>query len=60
VEENQVTQVIEEKIGAGLIEEVLIQAGEELELMKQLAVQKPWKELQEEPLPDQWKYFDKE
>lgn len=54
------TEVIEEKIGAGLIEEVLIQAGEELELMKQLAVQKPWEELQEEPLPDQWKYFDKE
>lgn len=60
VEKNEIREVIEEKVGAGLIEEVLVQAGEELELIKLLSKEKPWENLMEEPLPDQWKAFDKD
>lgn len=58
VEESEVTEVIENKIGAGLIEEVLIQASEEFNLIKKMAEWKPWEELEEKPLDDQWVYFD--
>lgn len=60
VEGSEVTEVIESKIGCGLIEEVLVQAGEEFDLVKKMAEWKPWEELEEKPLPDQWKYFSKE
>jgi NADH dehydrogenase (ubiquinone) 1 alpha subcomplex subunit 5 len=60
VEKNEIREVIEEKVGAGLIEEVLVQAGEELELIKVLGKEQPWENLMEEPHPDQWKAFDKE
>lgn len=59
VEDNEVTEVIEKQIGNGLIEEILVQAGEEYELIKKLAEYKPWEELAEKPLADQWEYFDK-
>lgn len=48
---------IENQIGCGLIEEVVIQANEELELAKQMAEWKAWEPLQEKPLDDQWSYF---
>ncbi|KAG5365537.1 putative NADH dehydrogenase [ubiquinone] 1 alpha subcomplex subunit 5 [Yarrowia sp. C11] len=59
VEDNEVSEVIEAKIGAGLIEEVVIQAHEELELAKKMSEWKPWEELEEKPLEDQWVYFNK-
>jgi NADH dehydrogenase (ubiquinone) 1 alpha subcomplex subunit 5 len=59
VEDNEVSEVIENKIGAGLIEEVVIQAHEELELAKKMSEWKPWEELEEKPLEDQWVYFNK-
>lgn len=60
VEDNEVSEVIEKQIGNGLIEEILIQAGEEYELVKKMAEWKPWEDLQEKPLADQWEYFDKQ
>ncbi|KAG5365836.1 NADH-ubiquinone oxidoreductase 29.9 kDa subunit [Yarrowia sp. B02] len=59
VEDNEVSEVIEAKIGAGLIEEIVIQAHEELELAKKMSEWKPWEELEEKPLEDQWVYFNK-
>lgn len=59
VEENDITEEIENKIGGGLIEEVLIQANDELQLAHELAELKCWEELQEKPLDDQWVYFGK-
>lgn len=58
VEENEVTEIIENRIGSGLIEEILIQAAEEHLLVLEMAKWKPWEELSEKPLPDQWQYFD--
>lgn len=59
VEENEINEVIENKIGGGLIEEIVIQASEELTLAKELAKLKVWEELEEKPLEDQWVYFGK-
>lgn len=59
VQENEVVAVIEEKIGCGLIEEVIIQAHEELTLAQRLAKDKVWEDLEEKPLDDQWVYFGK-
>lgn len=59
VSENEITQAIEDKIGAGLIEEILLQAVEEFKLAEELAEHKPWEALEEEPRPGQWEYFDR-
>lgn len=59
VEENEINEVIENKIGGGLIEEIVIQANDELNLAKELAGLKAWEPLEEEPLEDQWVYFGK-
>lgn len=59
VESNEVIEKIENQIGCGLIEEVIIQANEELELLRKMAEWKAWEPLQEKPLPDQWTYFGK-
>ncbi|TID21044.1 hypothetical protein CANINC_003539 [Pichia inconspicua] len=59
VESTDVVEKIEQDIGCGLIEEVIIQADEELELLRKLAKWKVWEQLEEEPLPDQWVYFGK-
>ncbi|GMM46954.1 hypothetical protein DAPK24_035290 [Pichia kluyveri] len=59
VENNEVIEKIENQIGCGLIEEVVIQAHEELELAKKMAEWKAWEPLEEEPLKDQWVYFGK-
>lgn len=60
VEASEVTEVIESKIGSGLIEEILVQAGEEFDLVKKMAEWKPWEPLEEKPLDDQWRYFERE
>ncbi|ODQ82099.1 hypothetical protein BABINDRAFT_160295 [Babjeviella inositovora NRRL Y-12698] len=59
IENNDITEVIEEKIGNGLIEEVIIQAHDEYELAKDMAEAKCWEDLQDKPLDDQWVYFGK-
>ncbi|CAK9436399.1 uncharacterized protein LODBEIA_P09570 [Lodderomyces beijingensis] len=59
VEEEEITENIESKIGGGLIEEVVIQAADELKLSRELAGLKAWEELEEKPLDDQWVYFGK-
>ncbi|CUM66908.1 uncharacterized protein PRCAT00004593001 [Priceomyces carsonii] len=59
VEEEEITENIESRIGSGLIEEILVQANDELELAHELAGMKCWEELEEKPLEDQWVYFGK-
>lgn len=59
VEENEITEKIENLIGGGLIEEIVMQAHEELQLAKELGKLKVWEELEEKPLDDQWVYFGK-
>ncbi|ODV82213.1 NADH-ubiquinone oxidoreductase [Suhomyces tanzawaensis NRRL Y-17324] len=59
VQEEEITENIESKIGGGLIEEIVIQAHEELTLAKELGELKVWEELEEKPLEDQWVYFGK-
>ncbi|CAG7926034.1 unnamed protein product [Penicillium olsonii] len=48
---------IEQKIGAGLVEEVIQVAEAELKLVDELAKAKVWEELEEKPQPGQWTYF---
>lgn len=59
VHEEEITENIENKIGGGLIEEIVIQAHEELNLANELSLVKCWEELEEKPLDDQWVYFGK-
>lgn len=59
VSSESVVENIENKIGCGLIEEVLIQANEEFELVKKMKEWKVWEGLEEKPLEDQWVYFGK-
>lgn len=59
VEEEEITENIENKIGGGLIEEIIIQAHDELDLAHELSHLKCWEELEEKPLEDQWVYFGK-
>ncbi|KAA8650572.1 hypothetical protein EYZ11_003545 [Aspergillus tanneri] len=50
---------IENKIGAGLIEEVIQVAEGELKLVDELYKSKAWEELEEKPSPGQWVYFER-
>lgn len=59
VESSDIVEEIENKIGGGLIEEIVIQANEELNLAHEMAELKCWEELEEKPLDDQWVYFGK-
>lgn len=59
VQENEITEKIEAQIGGGLIEEIVVQADEELHLAKELGSLRVWEELEEQPLDDQWVYFGK-
>ena len=59
VESHDVVEEIENKIGGGLIEEIVVQAHEELNLAYEMAELKCWEELEEKPLEDQWVYFGK-
>ncbi|EGW34453.1 uncharacterized protein SPAPADRAFT_134311 [Spathaspora passalidarum NRRL Y-27907] len=59
VEEEEIVENIEKRIGDGLIEEVLVQADDELKLAQEMATLKCWEPLEEKPLEDQWVYFGK-
>ncbi|KAH6660691.1 ETC complex I subunit conserved region-domain-containing protein [Truncatella angustata] len=50
---------IEQKIGAGLIEEVVQMAESELKLLDLMLQAKPWEELEEKPAEGQWTYFER-
>eukprot|EP00041_Stephanoeca_diplocostata_P039790 m.1637835 g.1637835 ORF g.1637835 m.1637835 type:complete len:126 (-) comp26247_c0_seq1:220-597(-) len=47
---------IESRIGAGQIEQVVLQAEREFELAQKMKEWKPWEELEEQPSADQWKW----
>lgn len=49
-------QELEKKIGGGQIEEVLIQASNELQLARKTLEWKSWEPLVAEPGPNQWKW----
>ncbi|EKD19639.1 uncharacterized protein L3040_002018 [Drepanopeziza brunnea f. sp. 'multigermtubi'] len=51
---------IENRIGAGLIEEVIQVAEGELKLVDVLAKSKVWEDLEEKPVEGQWTYFKRE
>ncbi|KAH0543450.1 hypothetical protein FGG08_002215 [Glutinoglossum americanum] len=53
------TAEIENKIGAGLIEEVIQVAEGELKLVDAMTQSKVWEELEEKPSPGQWTYFER-
>lgn len=59
VEKHEIIEEIENKIGGGLIEEIVVQAHEELGLAHEMAELKCWEPLEEKPLDDQWVYFGK-
>ncbi|BGP12391.1 hypothetical protein JCM10213_002004 [Rhodosporidiobolus nylandii] len=50
-------EAVENKIGAGLVEELIIQAEEELKLAGKMIEWKAWEELEEQPAPGQWEQF---
>lgn len=54
VESTNDTDAIEQQVGSGLVEEILVQAADEFRLAEDLAEHKVWESLEEEPLPDQW------
>lgn len=45
---------IEEKIGCGQVEELIIQAQKELSLVEKMKTWKPWESLVQEAPPHQW------
>ncbi|KAJ2907346.1 uncharacterized protein MKZ38_003203 [Zalerion maritima] len=55
---DQVTE-IEEKIGSGLIEELIEVAEGELKLADVMIQSKAWEDLAEKPAEGQWTYFDR-
>ena len=50
---------LESKLDGGLIEEVISQGTAEMDLVKQMSVNKPWEPLIEEPVEGQWVYFER-
>lgn len=54
VENASSNEEIEQSVGSGLVEEILIQAADEFRVAELLAEHKVWEELEEKPLADQW------
>ncbi|KAG4303485.1 hypothetical protein PCANB_000154 [Pneumocystis canis] len=59
VQENSKIEDIENKIASGLIEEVILQAEDELNLAKKMLKWKSWEDLEVLPPHGQWEYFRK-
>ncbi|KAL6244300.1 hypothetical protein RBB50_008542 [Rhinocladiella similis] len=53
-------EMIESKIGAGLIEEVIQVAEGELQLVDEMLIHQPWEELEEKAPTGQWVYFERD
>lgn len=51
---------LEQKLGAGLIEEVIQVAEGELQLVDTLEKSKVWEELEDKPAEGQWQYFERQ
>ncbi|XP_008543388.1 NADH dehydrogenase [ubiquinone] 1 alpha subcomplex subunit 5 [Microplitis demolitor] len=54
VKETPDVEALEKKIGCGQVEELIIQAENELLLARKMVVWQPWEPLTEEPPKDQW------
>ncbi|KAM3538986.1 hypothetical protein ARSEF1564_008102 [Beauveria bassiana] len=50
---------LEQKLGAGLIEEVIEVAEGELKIIEVMEKAKVWEDLEEKPVDGQWTYFDR-
>ena len=56
IERESTAEGVEKALKSGQIEEIIIQAENELELAKKMNEYKPWEPLVEEPPPGQWKW----
>ncbi|XP_011872269.1 PREDICTED: NADH dehydrogenase [ubiquinone] 1 alpha subcomplex subunit 5 [Vollenhovia emeryi] len=54
VQKNESVQAIEDKIGCGQVEELIIQARNEISLAEKMLVWKPWEKLLQEAPSNQW------
>ncbi|KAG5348386.1 NDUA5 dehydrogenase, partial [Acromyrmex charruanus] len=54
MQQNENIQVVEEKINCGQVEELIVQAKNELSLMEKMLIWKPWEKLTQEAPPNQW------
>ncbi|KAI8803512.1 ETC complex I subunit conserved region-domain-containing protein [Cladochytrium replicatum] len=57
VQKEEDVKTIESTIGAGQIEELILQAEDELKLIDKMAEWKPWEPLEVPAPPGQWEYF---
>jgi NADH dehydrogenase (ubiquinone) 1 alpha subcomplex subunit 5 len=57
VETTEDVKEIEKKLKSGQIEQVILQAKDELNLVHKMLEWKPWEDLETKPSADQWEYF---
>ncbi|KYN27039.1 NADH dehydrogenase [ubiquinone] 1 alpha subcomplex subunit 5, partial [Trachymyrmex cornetzi] len=54
MQQNENIQVVEDKINCGQVEELIVQAKNELLLAQKMLIWKPWEKLTQEAPPNQW------